>query len=92
MASLVFSRCSALSPDAAYRTTCGQFTAVVSIGSLRSRGLHPERGDPWHYCDSWDRNAPSLAVALNWGMGSSSLNAEVNAFDRLQIVRERNSS
>ena len=28
--------------------------------------------------------------ALNWGMGSSSLNAEVNAFDRLQNVRERN--
>jgi hypothetical protein len=38
------------------------------------------------------RNSPSFAVALNCGMGSSSLNADVNAFDRLQIVRERNSS
>jgi hypothetical protein len=33
------------------------------------------------------RNAPSLAVALNCGMGSSSLNAEVKAFDKLHIVR-----
>src|SRR5216683_3329779 len=38
------------------------------------------------------RNSPSLAVALNCGMGSSSLNADVNAFERLQIVRGRNSS
>jgi len=36
--------------------------------------------------------APSLAVALNCGMGSSSLNAEVNALERLQIVRGWNSS
>ena len=33
-----------------------------------------------------------MAVALNCGMGSSSLNAEVNAFERLQIVRGRTSS
>ena len=38
------------------------------------------------------RNSPSFAVALNWGIGSSSLNAEVKAFERLQIVRDRNSS
>jgi hypothetical protein len=38
------------------------------------------------------RNSPSFAVALKCGMGSSSLNAEVNAFDRLQIVRGLNSS
>jgi len=38
------------------------------------------------------KNSPSFAVALNCGMGSNSLNAEVNAFDRLQIVRGRNSS
>ena len=38
------------------------------------------------------RNPPSFAVALNCGMGSSPLNAEVNASERLQIVRERNSS
>jgi len=35
---------------------------------------------------------PGFAVALNCGTGSSSLNAEVNAFERLQIVRGRNSS
>jgi hypothetical protein len=29
---------------------------------------------------------------LNCGIGSSSLKAEVKAFDRLQIVRDRNSS
>ena len=31
-------------------------------------------------------------MALNSGIGSSPLNAEVNAFERLQIVRGRNSS
>ena len=35
------------------------------------------------------RNLPSLAVVSNYGIGSSSLNAEVNAFERLQIVCER---
>src|SRR5260370_6790573 len=30
-------------------------------------------------------NSPSFAVALNWGMGSSSLKTDVKAFDRLQI-------
>lgn len=29
-----------------------------------------------------------LRLALNCGIGSSSLNADVNAFDRLQIVRD----
>src|SRR5258708_15299084 len=38
------------------------------------------------------RNSRSLAVALNCGTGSSSLNADVNALERLQIVRGRNSS
>ena len=38
------------------------------------------------------RNSPSFAVALNCGMGSNSLKADVNAFERLQIVRARNSS
>ena len=34
----------------------------------------------------------SFAVALNWGIGSSSLKADVNAFARLQMVLDRNSS
>ena len=46
-----------------------------------------------HDCENRaSRNSPSFAVALNRGMGSSSLNAEVNAFERLQIVRGWNSS
>jgi len=36
-------------------------------------------------------NPPSRAVALNCGMGSSSWNADVNAFDRLHMVRGPNS-
>ena len=35
---------------------------------------------------------PSLDVALNCGTGSSSLHAEMNTLERLQIVRGRNSS
>jgi len=37
------------------------------------------------------RKLPSFAVARNCGIGSSSLNAEVNAFDRLHMVRGWNS-
>ncbi len=33
------------------------------------------------------RNSPNLAVALNRGIESSFLNAEVNAFERLHNVR-----
>src|SRR5258707_8816540 len=48
---------------------------------------------PVVYCENRaSRNSPSFAVALNCGIGSSPLNAEVNAFERLQIVRGRNSS
>jgi hypothetical protein len=32
------------------------------------------------------RKLPSFAVARNCGIGSSSLNADVNAFDRLHMV------
>jgi hypothetical protein len=38
------------------------------------------------------KNSPSLAVALNCGIGSNSLNAEVKALGRLQIVPGRKSS
>ena len=38
------------------------------------------------------RNPASLAVALYCGMGSSSLNALVKAFERLHMVRGWNSS
>ena len=38
------------------------------------------------------RNSPSFAVAVNCGMGSSSLNADMKAFDRLRIVLDWNSS
>jgi len=42
-----------------------------------------EVGDS-HACS---RNPASLAVARNWGIGSSCLNAEVKALLRLHIVR-----
>jgi hypothetical protein len=38
------------------------------------------------------RKLPSFAVARNCGIGSSCLNADVNAFDRLHMVRGWNSS
>jgi hypothetical protein len=48
---------------------------------------------PQNACENLaSQNSPSFAVALNWGIGSSSLKADVNAFDRLQIVLDRNSS
>jgi hypothetical protein len=37
------------------------------------------------------RKDPSLAVARNCGMGSSSLNGDVNAFDKLHMVLDSNS-
>ena len=37
------------------------------------------------------RKPASFAVALNWGIGSSSLNADVKAFDRLHNLRGSNS-
>lgn len=55
---------------------------------LRCRGKVPQEA-----CENRDsKNCPSFAVALNWGIGSSSSNMDVKAFDRLQIVRGRNSS
>ena len=46
----------------------------------------------WAACGDYtagaaSRNLPNLAVARNWGIGSSALNADVNAFDRLHMVR-----
>ena len=38
------------------------------------------------------RKPASFAVALYWGIGSSSLNALVKAFERLHMVRAWNSS
>ena len=38
------------------------------------------------------RNSESLAVALNCGIGPCALSAEVKALDRLEIVRDLNSS
>ena len=54
----------------------------------RVLGLLTAAGD---YIRTPCRKPESLAVALNWGIGSSSLNAEVKAFDRLQRVRGSNS-
>ena len=51
-----------------------------------------ERDELMIQLDNSARNEPSLAVALNCGIGSSSLNALVKAFERLHIVRGENSS
>src|SRR5579859_7716520 len=53
-------------------------------------GHHPERSQGG-YAGKWARKAPSLAVALNCGTGSSFLNALVKAFDKLHIVLAENS-
>src|SRR5271166_345965 len=46
-----------------------------------------------HYCGRTDcRNTSSFAVALYCAIGFSSLNALVNAFERLHMVRAWNSS
>ena len=55
----------------------------------------PRPAPPWPQNDWENRvsmNSPSLAVALNGGIASSCLNADVKAFERLQIVRDRDSS
>jgi hypothetical protein len=49
-------------------------------------------GPNFDYAGNWFRNSPSLAVALNCGIGSSFLKALVNALDKLPIVRPENSS
>jgi hypothetical protein len=52
-----------------------------------------EMGDKMiHAVVAASRNLPSRAAARNCGIGSSSLNADVNAFDRLHMVRGWNSS
>jgi hypothetical protein len=51
------------------------------------------RPSPYSDCENRvSRYSRSLTVALNCRMGSSSLKAEVNALEGLQIVRDRNSS
>jgi hypothetical protein len=54
--------------------------------------LQRDRRGKWpSYVRTDCRKPASFAVALNWGIGSSSLNAEVKAFDRLHNVRGSNS-
>ena len=59
---------------------------------LRQPLLQRGRGGKWpNYVCTDCRKPASFAVALNWGIGSSSLNADVKAFDRLHSVRGSNS-
>jgi hypothetical protein len=62
----------------------------LSVGSVHASQML-ERNLLRNYAVNWLRNSPSLAVPLNCGMGSSFLNALVNAFDKLHIVRAENS-
>jgi hypothetical protein len=70
---------------------CALAASYTSRPTLASTDRE-RKGSAIGYADIWEINAPSFAVALNWGMGSSSLNALVNAFERLHIVRGENSS
>ena len=66
-------------------------TLQIAYSGVISPWLHTFSTGGYFLQLSCSRKAPSLAVALNWGIGSSSLNAEVKAFVRLQIVRGWNS-
>jgi hypothetical protein len=59
----------------------------LRLGRTYRNGLHSLVTKPRHRRPSWNdcesrasRNSPSFAVTLNWGMGSSSLNAEVTGW------------
>src|SRR6266851_1176099 len=74
---------------------CSFETALKHALARLQEGLPPEETTAAYeriYVNLPSRNSPSSAVALNCGIGSSSLNADVNALERLQIVRGRNSS
>jgi hypothetical protein len=79
----------------------------VRVGAARIMDIDAGNARPAHYGmphpdaspdlkthspGALSKNFPSFAVARNCGIGSSSLNADVNAFDRLHIVRCWNSS
>jgi pyruvate dehydrogenase (quinone) len=64
--------------DAVYRTRFDGYQLAVASGTQSVEFVAA-------------RKAPSFAVALNCGTGSNSLNADVNAFERLQNVRGENS-
>ena len=66
--------------DVRFGTACSGRKPVTRTGSQISG-----------YWRSFSRKAPSFAVALNCGTGSSSLNELVKAFERLHMVRAENS-
>jgi len=71
------------------RSTAKRPLICSSVDQARSGWpLPPNQLNDWENRAS--KNSPSLAVALNCGMGSNSLNAEVNALEN--IVRDLNSS
>jgi hypothetical protein len=53
--------------------------------------LSTQNGPNLDYAGNCAREPPSLAVAVNCGMGSSFLKALVNAFERLHMVLAENS-
>jgi hypothetical protein len=65
---------------------------LIALARTRRSGVMATQNGPnLDYAGNCTRKAPSFAVALNCGTGSSFLNALVNAFDRLHIVRAANS-
>ena len=64
---------------------------IVGHGASNRKKSCREHCDFFYEVCTFERNSPSLAVALNWGMGSSSLHALVKALHRLHRVRVENS-
>src|SRR5208283_4472670 len=80
-----------LSCSAALAAEGGRFGPPPPRPQLRLRCCRPLSDG--HYEGRTDCRKPAnFAVALYWGIGSSSLNALVNAFERLHMVRAWNSS
>jgi hypothetical protein len=65
--------------------------AIQQAGGAGEQRAAPAIATWPNYMRMDSRKPASLAVALNWDIGSSSLNAEVKAFVRLQTVRGSNS-
>jgi hypothetical protein len=71
------------------RSYCCSDRLLIHSNLEREGGQRPL---PPHHGYTFEKNSPSLAVALNWGIGSRSFKALVKALHRLQRVCLENSS
>ena len=77
--------------DVAFEKTARAFAGFVQCRECAGAGNDSAKRKPRKLHDR-SRKPASLAVARNCGIGSSCLNADVKAFERLHIVRGWNSS